>query len=158
MAGDKNGSGDAKSAAGSPISLMVKDPERLARNIALIVEALSRAAANYLKPRENGSVSGDLVDEISLIYDADIAEIAAQLVQMRRGLVEHVLHEVFQPAGKGIVFRPGPILGHAILGRGLVGLGARRGPKLGLNEYRHSQHGGKDRNEESAHRVALKSF
>lgn len=67
MAGDKNGSGEAKSAAGSPISLMVKDPERLARNIALIVEALSRAAANYLKPRENGSVSGDLVDEISEI-------------------------------------------------------------------------------------------
>jgi len=67
MAGDKSGSGEAKSAAGSPISLMVKDPERLARNIALIVEALSRAAANYLKPRENGSVSGELVDEVSEI-------------------------------------------------------------------------------------------
>ncbi len=67
MAADKGTSGGAKGPASSPIHLMVKDPERLARNIALILEGASRAAANFLKPRENGSVSADVVDEITEI-------------------------------------------------------------------------------------------
>lgn len=49
------------------LGLIAKDPERLARNIALILEAMSRAATNYLKPREHGSASADLADEISEI-------------------------------------------------------------------------------------------
>src|SRR6187551_673001 len=67
MAGDKSASGGPKGPAGTPINLMVKDPERMARNIALVLEGASRAAANFLQPRENGSVSADLVDEINEI-------------------------------------------------------------------------------------------
>ncbi|MCX5514631.1 class I poly(R)-hydroxyalkanoic acid synthase [Kaistia algarum] len=52
---------------GSSIPFLVKDPELLARNIALIIEGANRAARAFLKPREEGAVSTDLADEIALI-------------------------------------------------------------------------------------------
>src|SRR5436190_24377491 len=42
----------------------VKDPEALARNLARVVEEAGKAAAAYLKPREEGKERFDLSDSI----------------------------------------------------------------------------------------------
>ncbi|MBB3929708.1 polyhydroxyalkanoate synthase [Kaistia hirudinis] len=59
-----NGGADQNSGA---IPFFVKDPELLAKNIALIIEGATRAARAFLKPREEGAVSTDLADEIAQI-------------------------------------------------------------------------------------------
>ena len=58
---------DGRTDDSGTIPLIVKDPELLARNIALIIEGATRAAQAFLKPREEGAVSADLADEIAQI-------------------------------------------------------------------------------------------
>jgi len=65
--GDGGSSKDPSGRESGGISFLVKDPELLARNIALVIEGASRAARAFLKPREDGSVSTELADEIAQI-------------------------------------------------------------------------------------------
>ena len=66
MAKDKTGS-DGTTAGSAPISLLIKDPEKFAQNIAKMIEGMTRAANAFLKPREDGKLSADLTDEIAEI-------------------------------------------------------------------------------------------
>ncbi len=43
----------------------IKDPEALAHNLARVVEEAGKAAAAYLKPREEGKESLDLSDSVA---------------------------------------------------------------------------------------------
>lgn len=64
MANDKSGN-DQGSVSGSPINLVVKDPEKFAQNIARMIEGLTRAANTYLKSREDGRLSAETTDDIA---------------------------------------------------------------------------------------------
>ena len=66
MAKDKSGS-DGTTTDSAPISLIIKDPEKFAQNIAKMIEGMTRAANAFLKPREDGKLSADLTDEIAEI-------------------------------------------------------------------------------------------
>ena len=66
MAKDKSGS-DGTNTDSAPISLIIKDPEKFAQNIAKMIEGMTRAANAFLKPREDGKLSADLTDEIAEI-------------------------------------------------------------------------------------------
>ncbi|MCX5494143.1 class I poly(R)-hydroxyalkanoic acid synthase [Kaistia dalseonensis] len=67
MAKETTGSAQNGSADDAPISLLVKDPEKFAQNIARIIEGATKAANAFLKPREDGKLSADLTDEIAEI-------------------------------------------------------------------------------------------
>jgi polyhydroxyalkanoate synthase len=64
MANDKSGT-TKESVDGSPIHLVVKDPEKFAQNIARMIEGLTRAANTFLKSREDGHLSSETTDEIA---------------------------------------------------------------------------------------------
>ncbi|MCX5578698.1 PHA/PHB synthase family protein [Kaistia terrae] len=75
MAKDKSGS-DGTTTDSAPISLIIKDPEKFAQNIAKMIEGMTRAANAFLKPREDGKLSEDVTDEI-----AEIVRTLAKVVE-----------------------------------------------------------------------------
>jgi polyhydroxyalkanoate synthase len=75
MANDKSGN-TQDGANGSPISLVIKDPEKFAQNIARMIEGLTRAANAFLKSREDGRLSADTTDDI-----AEVVRTLAKVVE-----------------------------------------------------------------------------
>jgi polyhydroxyalkanoate synthase len=64
MANDKSGTSQDGEGSGA-FSLMVKDPERFAQNIALMIEGLMRAANAFLSSREDGRLASESAEGIA---------------------------------------------------------------------------------------------
>lgn len=62
-----NDTGAKDGGPASPLSKIVRDPDALALNIAKILDGANKALTAFMKPREDGGLSPEIVDEIASI-------------------------------------------------------------------------------------------